>query len=319
MKKITILDTSICTSNLGDFIIMDAVKKQLLSIFENSMFFNTSTHDIIGKRSKMLIQNSDYTFVGGTNLLSSKMRTQRQWKIGIKEFFYLNNLILLGVGWKNYQNNPTIYSSIFFKKILDSDNLHSVRDSYTENMLNKAGIKNVINTGCSTMWNLTENYCTNIPRTKAEDVVLTLTDYRKSHSDDIELVNILKKNYNTIYFWPQGARDYNYAKDLGILNFNQVVLINPNLTSFDELLANKDISLDFVGTRLHGGIRALQFKRRTIIIGIDNRAIEKSKDFNLTVVNRGDSHNLEKLIKNSFETRIKIDTPNISKWKSQFN
>ena len=45
-------------------------------------------------------------------------------------------------------------------------------------------------------------------------------------------------------------------------------------------------NIDYVGTRLHAGIRALQHKKRTIIIGIDNRAIEKAKDFNLTVIDR---------------------------------
>jgi len=69
---------------------------------------------------------------------------------------------------------------------------------------------------------------------------------------------------------------------------------------------------------LHAGIRAMQKKRRTIILGIDNRAFEKAKDFNISVCPRDDLQKLESLIKSNLSTQIKLPTKNINRWKAQF-
>lgn len=318
MNKITLLDTSVCSSNIGDSIIMDACKRELFSIFPESSYYTSFTHDRIGKISRKHIKSSDYAFVCGTNLLSSDMRKQKQWKIGMLDFFHLNDLLLLGVGWKNYQKIPTFYTKHYLKKILNANLLHSVRDSYTEAKLKELGIMNVINTGCPTMWQLTEEHCADIPTQKSKDVILTLTDYRKSFNDDFELIKILKNNYDTIYFWPQGARDYKYAKDLSLFSDQKVKLIYPNLQSFNAILNNPSIKIDFIGTRLHGGIRALQKKHRAIIIGVDNRALEKAKDFNLNVVDRNNLFTLEETINSNLITNITLNENNINTWKEQF-
>ena len=52
--------------------------------------------------------------------------------------------------------------------------------------------------------------------------------------------------------------------------------MSPTLEAFDNLLES-EIDLDYIGTRLHAGIRAIQKKRRSIIIGVDNRALEMQK------------------------------------------
>ncbi|WP_123377831.1 polysaccharide pyruvyl transferase family protein [Aliarcobacter butzleri] len=318
MKKVTLLDTSICSSNIGDSIIMDAIKKEIFDIFPDGSYYSTLTHDILGKVSRKLIKNNCYNFVCGTNLLSSNMRTQKQWKLGIKDYFQLNNLILLGVGWKNYENNPTILTKFLLKKILSTKFIHSVRDTYTENKLLSLGIRNVINTGCPTMWRLSKEHCKEIPTYKSDKVILTLTDYRKSIELDKKLISILENNYKEIYFWPQGARDYQYAQDLNLFKKNKVTLINPNLQSFDSLLDDPKIKLDFIGTRLHSGIRALQKKHRTIIIGVDNRALEINKDTNLNVIDRNNLSLLESKINSNIITNIILKENNIKTWKKQF-
>lgn len=99
MKKISVFDTSFCSSNLGDQIIMDAVGKMLNDIFERDFFIKIQTHDVIGKSSYKTIKDSDYAIVGGTNLLSSNMNFYNQWKISLLDSFYIKNIILMGVGW----------------------------------------------------------------------------------------------------------------------------------------------------------------------------------------------------------------------------
>lgn len=319
MRKVTILDTSLASKNIGDKIIVDSVKNELNNIFkEKTMFFNVPTHEIISRHSRRIINNSDYSIVSGTNLLSSKFNILKanQWNINLYDALELNDIILMGVGWSNYQENASLLTKLVYKKILNSNLLHSVRDNYTKNKLNKLGIENVVNTSCPTMWRFTPEFCSLIPKNKAKNVIFTLTDYRINEKKDKELIKILYKNYNKVFFWPQGSKDLNYFKKLNCLD-DKINIINPTLECYDQIL-DSNISLDYIGTRLHGGIRAMQKKIRTIIIGIDNRAIEKEKDFNINVLKRKHMNKLENYITNDLETKIKLDYSNINRWKNQF-
>ena len=317
MKKITIFDTSVSSENVGDFIIMDSVNRELKEVFKNDMFFYSLTHDGVSKATYRLNSISDYSIIGGTNLLSSNMNNYNQWKINLLDSFYLKNIILMGVGWWQYQKKPNLYTKYLLKKVLSKDLIHSVRDTQTEQMLKSIGITNVLNTGCMTMWQLTPEHCKQIPITKADNVVFTLTDYNQNIIYDQALIDTLIKNYKTVYFWPQGSEDLDYLAKLK--NTNKIIILGGNLFPYDELLDNKSLELDFIGTRLHAGIRALQKLRRTIILGIDNRAEEKAKDFNLNVLSRDQIEKLEQILMNDFRTDIKLNEKNILLWKKQFS
>ena len=89
--------------------------------------------------------------------------------------------------------------------------------------------------------------------------------------------------------------------------------------AYKDLLGS-DLSLDSIGLRLHAGILALHYKRRAIIIGIDNRAIEISKDTDLNVIPYTQILNrLEKAIYSHSLHTIKIPLQNIERWKAQFS
>lgn len=316
MKKVTILDTSVATLNLGDEIIVDSVSKQLNDIFKEDIFFKVSTHEKLGSFSSKIIKQSDYSFVAGTNLLNSNYSLIRnnQWNLRLLDSFRYDNFILVGVGWGGYQGSVSPISKFMYRNVLDSEYIHSVRDNYTKEKLESIGIKNIVNTSCATMWDLTPELCSEIPTKKASNVVFTLTDYNKDIKKDQKLIDILRSNYTNVYYWAQGSNDYKYAMSLDI---SDVEIIPPKLSAYDELL-DSDIELDYIGTRLHGGIRAMQKGRRSIIIGIDNRAIEKRKDFNLNVINRDDINSLESYINGKIITELTIDFDVINKWKEQF-
>lgn len=317
MKKVTIFDTSVASLNIGDSIIVDSVSHKLSEIFSaNSFFFKIPTHEIIGYQSHKILKQSDYAFVAGTNLLNSNrwLLLPNSWKFGFTDALMLDTskIVLMGVGWGEYQKAPKPLAKLFYHKVLSKTFLHSVRDNYTKEMLINAGVKNVINTGCATMWNLTPEFCSRIPHDKSDCVVFTLTDYRQDSQRDQRLIDILENNYSDVYFWPQGSQDYAY---FSTLKNRKVQIINAHLASFDQILST---DIDYVGTRLHGGIRALQHGKRTIIIGIDNRALEKKSDFNLQVIHGQDIDTLEDVINSSFATDIRIDTDAIRTWMEQF-
>lgn len=316
MKKVALFDTSIGTENIGDKIIMDYCNKIANEIFGDSFFVNIPTHDIIGKSTYNSLSICDYKIMCGTNLLSSNMNKYNQWKIKMIDSFYLNDICLLGVGWWQYQEKPNIYTRILYKRILSNKLLHSVRDNYTLRMLKSIGIENVINTACPTMWGLTTDLCEDIPTYKGKDVLVTVTDYNKDEISDKYMFKIIKRNYDKVYVWIQALEDYSYIKKL--INLNDIIVIPPTIRSLDDLLRNNN-SIDYVGTRLHAGIRALNHKKRTIIIGVDNRALEISKDCNIEVIKREDvKYKLEKKIQSKFVTSIKLPLEEIYIWKSQF-
>ncbi|HFU77670.1 MAG TPA: polysaccharide pyruvyl transferase family protein [Epsilonproteobacteria bacterium] len=313
-KPIFLHDTSILTTNLGDEIIMDAVRTELREIFPHAYFLNAPTHDNLGKEAVRMLNELPFSFVGGTNLLSGNMDKYNQWKINLKSVGKLKNVILMGVGWWQYQDAVNRYTSFLLKKVLSSQHIHSVRDAYTEDKLRSIGIDNVLNTGCMTLWKLNSTHCQSIPDVKSDEAVMTFTDYKPSPKYDTELFDIVKKNYRKIYVWLQGSGDYNYVKELF---GSEVEYVESSLSAYDELLSSST-ALDYIGTRLHAGIRAMQHARRSVIISVDNRATEMGKNFNLPVIERLGQEKLENMINAPFETRIALQTENINAWKAQF-
>lgn len=314
MKKIIRYNPSLTTLNMGDFVIFDSIKTQMADLFEDAFNVDVSTHLPVNYVFTRLLTEADYKFVCGTNLLMGKLNgIFRQWDINILNAKKLGPAILIGAGWWQYNNKPNAYTKKVYKRILSTEYMHSVRDTYTEQMLRGMGFTNVICTACPTMWALTKEHCKEIPTDKAKNVMTTLTDYNQDREKDIRMLEILKENYETVYLWIQGGQDHEYFESLGV---DGIILVPPSLEKYDEVLMAGDI--DYVGSRLHGGIRALQKKVRTIILGVDNRAKEKHKDFNLKVIDREDVEMLPDLINSSFETDINIPIENINKWKSQF-
>lgn len=317
MNKILVFDTSIASANTGDSIIMDAVYRELTSIFENDYLINIPTH--IGLKlndQRKLNRDCDTVIVGGSNLLSSNMNDYNQWRINMTDSIFLRKAILLGVGWWQYQEPPNLYTKTLLKRVLNKNLIHSVRDGYTESKLKNIGLTNVLNTGCPTLWELTDSHCEKIPVKKSGSVVFTLTDYNKDKNNDSLMIDTLSKNYDHIYFWPQGSDDLSYLRSIN--KSENIHVLGNSLIDFDDLLNNTE-DLDYIGTRLHGGIRALQRKKRSIIISIDNRATEMGKNYSLPVIDREQINNLDDMINSELETKIKIPIDAINTWRDQFH
>lgn len=106
----------------------------------------------------------------------------------------------------------------------------------------------------------------------------------------------------------------NYLNSLELSK--NINIIPPGLDNYNKMMRN---NVDFIGTRLHAGIRALQKCRRSIIIAIDNRAIEMGRDFGIPIVSRGDIDGLRRMIKTEWSLNIDLPEENIRFWRSQFN
>lgn len=312
-KDFGILNPSIASTNLGDLIIHDSVYKNLIELFPNDMFTSFPTQIISSFDAKLKMSKKELLFVGGTNLLTSNLDKVDQWRVDQSYKKFLNNrVVLFGCGWWQYQEIPNHYTKNIYSKVLNKSVLHSVRDEYSKNQLNSIGIDNVVNTTCPTLWGLNKEKCKLVTEVKSENVVTTLTFYNKSIQDDSMLFKILSKNYNKVFLWIQGMNDLEYYNSLN-LELSNVVLISPNLESYDMLLEKGN--LDYIGTRLHAGVRALQKNIRTLILAVDNRAIEIGKDVNLNVIKREDVSDVNSFINSNYTTNIKLPKKNIDAWK----
>jgi hypothetical protein len=331
MKKIVLFDpalndnTGLRSTNLGDCIISQASTEVLDNLFSgNAEVIRVSTHAPLGIKERKIIKEADLSFVGGSNLLSSELLIYNQWKMHDNNSFFrylisdIGKVILLGVGWWQYQRDPDFITKWFYRGLLHEDFDHSVRDEYTKNKLLNIKGRRFINTSCHTTWGLDgikidkENF-------RNDTVLVTLTDYNTNSTYDSALIEILLEHYKILLFFPQGANDLVYFEGLEIYqrNKHRVRILERKLSVFEDIVINGEI--DYIGTRLHGGIRCLQKGIQSLILSVDNRAIEIKKDINLPVVERSDLNG----IKNWIEGRsnygsIHLDIKSIKTWKEQF-
>ncbi len=314
-QTLILYDTSVMSGNRGDDIIMDGVRSELESIFPLSFMINVPTHDYPSLEARKLFEKLPLSFVGGTNLLSANMDIYNQWKVVPEHIGSDHDVVLMGVGWWQYQKEINPYTADLLNRVLSKKYNHSVRDEYTKKKLNSIGIMNVINTGCPTLWKLQNSIR---PVGHSDSVVFTLTDYSKQPEQDKIIIDVLRQKYKKLYFWIQGTRDYSYLTELCANQVDDIHIIPPTLQAYDHFLSNKQ-DIDYIGTRLHAGIRAMQHGVNTLIISIDNRAREMGRDFNLPIIKRDEIDKLEEMIQTqSNEITLTLPAEQIEKWCQQF-
>lgn len=317
MQNIFLYEPSIASNNTGDEIIVQSIKEALKDLLKCNYVIEMPTHTPLSNRYALFLDKPDLKIVCGSNILTGKLnqiRHVKQWALNYTTAWQLRNSVFIGVGAQKYQK-CNFYTKTMYQKMFDPKYLHSVRDEYTKKFLNSIGILNVINTGCPTMWGLTPEHCKNISCEKSNNVILTLTDYAQNRKRDEFIIETLLQEYNKVYFWVQGNKDYKYF--ISLRGHEKIQIISPGLAAYDLFLENNDA--DFIGTRLHGGMRALQKGHRTLIIGIDNRANELYKDFNIPVLCQKEIDNLRKRIYTPYKVDIRLNADGIREFLSQFN
>ena len=311
-----VFDTALASRNAGDAIIMDAVHRELGRLLgsDPTKAKRIATHAPMSLRDARRIGAADVKFVGGTNILNSRILSYRQWKFRLHQLPYMRNSVMLGCGWWQYEEKPTKISAFAWRTIFGGRFLNAVRDTYTERQLRSIGIDNVLYTGCPTMWDLDRTLGA-IPQTVADSVVFTLTDYNQEPEADRALVGLLTDLYPSTIFWPQGSGDLEYFRSLDLAVSE---ILPEGLAAFDAFL-KRPVSIDYVGTRLHAGIRSLQKGRRSLILAIDNRAAEIGQDTGLQVISRNQGDAIRAWITYPRPHAIRMPDENIAIWRAQFD
>jgi polysaccharide pyruvyl transferase WcaK-like protein len=328
-KLIILIDPSlqdnngVPSNNLGDLIIYDSVIKIIEELFPDYEVVRLSAHQWFTQKEKMQLKESLVTFAGGSNFLSSDIRHFYRFTPEKKRGFYLfpgfNNVVLLGTGWYRYQQRPDWATTIYFNRILNKRYFHSLRDNFSVQQLKKAFITKLLNTCCPTTWNLNPLFVNKF-QVGYDNILFTLNNnYPNSTADNNFITEILNAGSKYIYFFPQVAEDKDYLTTLTGFkeNKSKFKILPHQYNEFNQFTHNSQFN--YIGTRLHAGIHSLQRSMPSIIIGVDNRAIEIQKDTNLNVIGRKDSQLLQNWMQGSYNPgEIQLPMENIAKWKNQF-
>ncbi len=310
-NRFVVFDTGLYAENLGDWIINNYCQNEFSKMGINIIHRIPTQTKVTDDDNKFLLEEIDTgKIITGTNVLCKHVFDSNQWQKPIMDK-RLSHLILMGVGIDNYKQKMDGLSKKFYKSFLDDKYLHSVRDSETETLLRSIGIENVVNTACPTMWNLTPDFCRSINRYKTDDVVTTVTEYDRSPID-FAIMDILLEKYRNVYLWLQGEKDLSYIKMYN--KYSRLKIIDYDLNAYNDILRRKNI--EYIGTRLHGGIHALNQGARTLIIAVDGRGLTIGKDTNLPIISREEAiYNLESLIITPRETEVSLPMKKIDLWR----
>ena len=312
MKNFVLFDTALHSDNIGDEVIMESADAILSSIFPDRPFTRIATHARMSMAERATAWATPLGIVGGTNILKSRMLFHQNWKLGLTDFLTLRNVVLLGVGWQYYFRRSDLFSRWFFRRALSQKYIHSVRDQYTGEQL-KDCVPHVLYTGCPTMWGFDAALCARVPVTKAARAIFSATYYRPNLEADRAILKLLLDRYEKVYLWAQQEGDIDYFHQLGVPGG---ILIDRRLTAYDQILETEDV--DVLGSRLHGGIRALTKGRRALILEIDNRAREMARESNLPAVPHDAFDRMADWISGSPALTINMPWDNIAAWKDQF-
>lgn len=316
LDTVAIFDPAIATRNAGDEIISDASRAEIRRLLPSAFQATLPTHERVGPRSYRFCWQARHRIIAGSNILCDAMLFDRQWRLRPWDTIAAHDMIALAVGWRSYRDRRSPLSDVMLRRVLAKTGLHSVRDEHTRQRLLARGVTNVINTACVTMWNLDTAALASLPRAKAHRVVTTVNVGRENPRD-IDLMRLLVEEYDEVYLWPQGASDGPYIARL-LAAVPPIRVVGATLAAYDELLADSE-PLDFVGNRLHAGIRALQHKRRALIVSVDNRASEIARDTNLPVASFAEGlAALRDRIRAPQPIEITLPYEQISAWRAQF-
>lgn len=322
--NILLFDTAIGTFNRGDDIILNSAEDALAPLIHQSYVMRLGTHInnlnlyhyLKNSKKLQFVDECDYKFVLGTNLLTANVvRSIGQWAVGPLSKRLYKDSIMVGVGITKDNQKPTLLTKQFYKDILRKDIAHSVRDEQSKKMLESICDVNVINTGCPTLWGLTPEVCAAIPTQKADNVVFTVsgqTKYQNRERDQL-LLSTVEKSYDQIYFWVQTYEDEPYFRSL---QHTKDVKYVYSLKDYGNILDNGNV--DYVGTRLHGGIFAMQHGVRSTIVEIDHRAKGFREINNINTIERDRLEELSDYIHGSIQTEVHLREKEIKEWTAQF-
>jgi hypothetical protein len=308
--SVVVVDPGMTSTNLGDQIISDAIHREFITPLSASVEVEViPMHGPLSDSSRAALRSADEVVVCGTNLLSNHMRFRTSWEWNRADIeLAKGKLTVFGAGWWQYQVGAIDPISARWMKSMAGGRTWGVRDAYSAKRLADAGVASA-HISCPTLWRVKEQP---LPSTEGR-VIATFTDYNQDPLADRRLIDLLEARYEVLY-WPQGPGDRSYIESI---SEKKPTFIDASLSAFDTELQKPDTA--YIGLRLHGGIRALQFGVPSLILSIDNRAREISRSVGLNAPSRHAFRDIENALNTPNPVAIKLPTDAIRSWTKSWS
>lgn len=312
MKTVVWLDPSLENVNAGDEIIAEAIESQGLSGLSEAV--RLTTHRYLRRNEVSLLRSADVVLVGGTNILRSNLWTSRQWPITPWQVHAMRHkTVLLGVGWWQYQGETKETTARTMRYLSHPTIPHSVRDLYTAQRLENMNIACLM-TSCPTMWEI-DGRSTASGVAGMATVATTITDYHFAAETDAQWLRILAQRFREVLVVGMGPGD-KAALDTVSLPEN----IRWSGYGTEGLAQARSLTDLHVGTRLHAGVRWMQSDGRSLILAVDNRATEISRDTDLPVLDRADLDGIVRWLDGEAPAvPVRIPRNPVEAWRSSWN
>ncbi len=324
MPRPIVIDITISDTNVGNRVIMEGAIQAIKHIWPETSLVRIPFRDVLSRTTRNLVRGADIALLCGGNVLTTRPWLCRPWPGSWCDTASLRGkVVTLGVSFVRWRALARLcddmgwLARILYGSVLSPAYFHSVRSAHAATVLTRNGW-NALVTGCPSMWALHETHVRAIRTEKGNRALCTLTFYAANLERDAALLRALKSEYDVVYFWPQQPQDLVYFSGLPSECRNGVQVLREGLEEFDSFLETH-CDADYVGTRLHAGIRALQRRRRAVIIAVDERAREMAS-FGLPVVEVESYRDMVQALRRPMivETGRRLPWRNIELWKNQF-
>ncbi len=273
--------------NLGDEVIERGILDHLASLG-----ISTQTIEFVSLQSRPSTSQLEHwkgtpktNLVGGSNALGWSYLPHTKgsaWKPPPGRTSM--SFVLCGVGWSVHGKRLNLLTKRRVKRMLSPRDVHSVRDEYTESLLKQLNVTNVLYTACPSLWSIDQGTIEAIPRQRSDAVITCVTDYARDPARDQQMLRLLHELYGDVVAFPQGIGDERYLRALGFRGR----ILSRDLDLFIKEARAQFGSVDYVGTRLHGGIWSLRHGLRSIIVNVgDGRSRELGRSVGLPTIEPG--------------------------------
>ena len=312
-ENVVLLDTAQGTARLTDQMIMEDCRSICGQAFPGKALMCVPVHQYFKNTGEL---KNSRKILCGTEILSPDMETSGQLLVPecLEEYA---DICLMGVGVKQFQDGDPIsqYTRNLLGFMLQGRTLHGVRDEKTRRFLEQIGVRNVVRTGCPSVWNLTEAHCGRIPKEKGKAVFTALESRQDHRSIDRELLKMLKEEYEVVYLWVRDKENLEYLQTLDSLK--EYHLLPGTTAAFYEQFQTM-ADLDYVGTHIQAGIQSLRMGKRSLIISDTEYAQALREEMHFPILKRTMEKETEAWVCAPYETKILLPEESIRHWKSQF-
>lgn len=251
-RVLAFINPSISTRNVGDLFIEDSVKRIL--VYDRQQSVDIDPRKPIGPRELEQINACEAAVIVGTNLWYRDMPKPSRWQFTLSDLDKIKTPIIpLGVGTTRKageDNGFTPETRDLIARLHADCRLGSARDWRTVEALHEAGIRNVVMTGCPTLFrSLSPTWRLRPPTNDRQRIVVTV---RKGQRHNVHiLLRMLKQRGLQPVIAAQQPPDNFLRRGWFFRPPPAPTIFEQRLQPYLDLV---DQSLGAIGWRLHGNM-----------------------------------------------------------------